>query len=468
MTKKSLVISDDEDLDALIDKAVDTFFVEAPTLDELGEEESVVTSEVGGKSAPKASGGEPDAPSFDEAMDTLFTGSFTETQVHQVTSGDDETDRAIDLAVDTLFVEEPETPPPETAQLEVKVAEAPAQELSFDEFQIPEPPAPKPKVAPKPAVPQKPPAAPQKPPAAGVVGPESRRPKPAAPVAPIPPRKPAPPKAQPPAPEFSPPVFEESPDAGVSYDDAMAAEIERHMHTLYEDEPAPAAPKPSKPLKPATQAPVPEASKGRAASAKASPLRKLQEAILTLEWEISQRSIAVLATELTKVRMKYQDNATVDFAALTMRVVLDYIAKRMSRAHPESIRFLLEVTEYLDRSVTASEEDPLRSFHHILTRYERYKTSVRKAEGLPDKSPPILHNLEVKDPKAFAEMVEMHAKTLIRAGRALAQRLPKTRDPENLIRSFRFLVTRSINRVLESTVKEKAKKSPKNKGGRKK
>jgi hypothetical protein len=464
MTKKSVVTSDDEDLDALIDKAVDTFFVEAPTLEELGEEESVVTSEVGEKSAPQAAGGEEAAPSFDEAMDTLFTGSFTETAVQQVvTSGDDETDRAIDLAVDTLFVEEPETPPPETAQLEVKVAEAPAQELSFDEFQVPETPAPKPK--PVSAVGTTKKAAPQRPPAAAVAAPEPRLPKPAAPAAPTPPRKTTPPKAEPEAFEFTPPVFEESPDAGVSYDDVMAAEIERHMHTLYEDTGPPAAPKPTKPAK---QAPVPEAPKARAVSAKASPLRKLQEAILTLEWEISERSITVLVTELAKVRIKYQDNATVDFAALTMRVVLDYIAKRMSRAHPESIRFLLEVTDYLDRSMTASEEDPLRSFHHILTRYERYKSSVRKAERLPDKSPPILHNLQVKDPKAFAEMVEKHAKTLIRAGRALAQRLPKTSDPENLIRSFRFLVTRSINRVLESTVKEKAKKSSKNKNGRKK
>ena len=42
----------------------------------------------------------------------------------EVTSGDIETDRAIDLAVDTLFVEEPDVPTPETAEVEVAEAES--------------------------------------------------------------------------------------------------------------------------------------------------------------------------------------------------------------------------------------------------------------------------------------------------------------------------------------------------------
>ncbi len=461
MTKKSVATSDDDDLDALIDKAVDTFFVEAPTLEELGEEESATTTEPGRGAVQNHSGGEPEGPSFDQAMDTLFTSSFTETEVVHVTSGDDETDRAIDLAVDTLFVEEPETPAPETAQLEVNVAEAPAQELSFDEFEAPAKPVPKERVAPV-AKAIMPPVR-QKPPVAGPAVSQAESPKPAVSVAPGVSRKPAPARVKPEPPKPGPPVFEES-DPNLSYDDVMAAEIQRHMHTLYEDAGPPVEPKPAKPAKRPT---VSEARGTNAPASEQSPLRKLQEAILTLEWEISKRSITVLAGELATVRVNYQDNVTVDFAALTMRVVLEYIVKRMSRAHPESIRFLLEVTDYLDRTATASEEDPLRSFHHILTRYERYKSAVRKAEGLPDKSPSILHNLEVKDPRAFAESVEKHARTLIRAGRALAQRLNKTSDPENLIRSFRFLVTRSVNRVLESTVKEKAKKGSKNKGGRK-
>jgi hypothetical protein len=75
--------------------------------------------------------------------------------------------------------------------------------------------------------------------------------------------------------------------------------------------------------------------------------------------------------------------------------------------------------------------------------------------------------LEIDDPQAFAKLVEAQALTLIKAGRSLARVMDKTRDPKNLIRSFRFLVNRSINRILESTRKHKGnvpvKKDPRKK-----
>ena len=144
---------------------------------------------------------------------------------------------------------------------------------------------------------------------------------------------------------------------------------------------------------------------------------------------------------------------TVDFAALAMRVVLDYIVKRMSEAHPESIRFLLEVTSLVRSTAASTRKDPLGTFHRILTRYEKYKSVVRKAEGIPNGKPPMVPDLEIKDPRAFAKMVTRQAKALAMAGQSLAGRIDSSEDPETLIRSFRFLVTRSLNRMLEATRK---------------
>jgi hypothetical protein len=247
----------------------------------------------------------------------------------------------------------------------------------------------------------------------------------------------------------------------------MAQEIERHMHTMFEEKAPPPTPEPSPPAQRAAAAMAPPAfprtGPRRKAEAEADqyPLRRLQEAILTLEWEISKRSVTALNSELVKVRQKFQDNVTVDFAAMSMRLVLDYVVKRMSRAHPESIRFLLDVTDYLDKSLASSLEDPLRSFHHILTRYETYKQVVRKAEGLPDRKSALVEDLGIKDPAAFAGMAEAHAAALVKAGKSLVQRISKAKDPENLIRSFRFLVNRSVNRILESTQKGQMQKKPK-------
>ena len=139
-----------------------------------------------------------------------------------------------------------------------------------------------------------------------------------------------------------------------------------------------------------------------------------------------------------------------------MRVVLDYVVKRMSRAHPESIRFLLDVTDYLGKSLDSSSEDPLVAFHDILTRYESYKSAVRKAEGIPDRKPAILNELTIKAPEEFSQMVRAQALTIKRAGESLAERLETTSDPATLIRSFRFLINRSVSRILESTKEGRA------------
>ena len=142
---------------------------------------------------------------------------------------------------------------------------------------------------------------------------------------------------------------------------------------------------------------------------------------------------------------------TVDFAALTMRVVLDYVVKRMSRAHPESVRFLLDLTDLLDKGIASSKQDPLQAFHRILERYEQYKSVVRQAEGVPDQAPAILDELEIVDPSQFSGIVEAHAMSLIKAAYSLTKRLEAGGDQKNLIRSFRFLVNRSVNQILGNT-----------------
>lgn len=436
----------DEDLDALIDQAVDTFFVEAPTEEEafggvspggarLDEEPKAVPP----KNAPPAGYG---GPSLDEAVDSLFVSSFDEPPERPsssvITSGDDDTDREIDLAVETLFVEEPDSPPPETAQLEVGETELPDDEDFLRNVEA-----------------------------------HARKKQSVAPRA---------------VPSRQDRYENQTPEP--SYDDIMAQEIQRHMQsvlneTLQEPTPKPAqrpAPKPTpkpaptpaatsqiartvkkQPVKTAHTAQPPVVAPEPHSVRASSPVRKLQEAILTLEWEISRRSITVLANEIEKTRLKFQDNVTVDFAALSMRIVLEYVVKRMSRAHPESIRFLLEVSDYLDTRLTESDEDPLASFHFILMRYEQYKSIVRKAEGLPDSNAAILNQLQIKDPAAFYKMVDQQARTISRAGRSLASRMSRVEDPENLIRSFRFLVNRSVNRILENTHKSKVKKVVKKK-----
>ncbi len=422
-----------DDLDELIDRAVDTFFVEGPGPDELAFQAELDASpppppereEPKSPPAPAASGG----PSLDDVVDTLFMSSFEEPPSQaastRMTSGDVETDRAIDLAVDTLFIEEPETAAPETAQIEVEEIISVEGEEAADDFMI---------VEEEPAEAYE----------AAVETVEAYE------------------SAVETVEEFAgseETAAEETP----TYDDAMALEVERHMHTLFQDIAVPESTPPPT-TAPAVEAPA-APKKAISSTGETYPLRKLQEAILTLEWEISKRSVTVLNTELHRVRQKFQDNATVDFAVMSMRLVLDYVVKRMSRAHPESIRFLLDVTDFLDRSLATSMEDPLRSFHHILMRYETYKSVVRRAEGLVDRKPPILNDLGIKDPQVFVSTVQAQTTTLMRAGKSLAKRLGTTKEPEHLIRSFRFLVNRSVNRILESTQKTQAKRVKKAKVG---
>jgi len=386
----TMASSDDtKDFDAMVDRALDGFFDE----DLVDRPDQGRKKRSAQERAPESSSDRGSSAdfSFESAVDTLFkTGGSDVFGRGAVTSGDPETDREIDLAVETLFVEEPETAPPDTAELEAQVVSAPSSEdkmlgkLALADVDWSAPRAAQPARA----------------------------------------------RQQPPPPVDSP-----------SYDKAMAAEVQKNLDSVYRAGPQHKA-------EAADEAHLSLTTTGIMAT---SPFRTLQEAILTLEWEISKRSVTTLAEELRRLRLKYRDNVTVDFAAISMRVVLDYIVKRMSKAHPESIRFLLEITDFLDSSVSLSESDPLQAFHAILIRYERYKSLIRRAEGLPDTKPDISKRLEIQDPQAFLRLVENRAKTLVSAGRSLAKELSTTGDPENLIRSFRFLVNRAVNQILEHT-----------------
>ncbi|MEW6351693.1 MAG: hypothetical protein AB1646_21805 [Thermodesulfobacteriota bacterium] len=418
-----------EDLDELIDRAVDTFFVEESELHPSGRGEAVEPERPATPKAASPKDRKGEGVSLDSALDDLFSTPPDEldseggpvksvtTPTSLISSGDAETDKAIDFAVDTLFVEVPETAIPETTELDVSdvieaeeaplvvEGEGPTIDLDLaDEIRL-EPDASWAEASPMDA-------------AAGAS------------------------------------------ETTVAYDDLMAREIERHFESAFVEPEAPVEPAVPRrkaavaPQPPAVEAPRPAA----AAPVQAQALRKLQEAILTLEWEISKRSVASVMKELKSIRSQFQDDVTVDFAALSMRLVVDYLIKRTHQAHPESIRFLLDVTDLLDRSVSTPNLDPLAAFHRILSRYEKYKSTVRKAEGLPDRQPAILGELEIKDPEIFAEIVKAHAQTILKAGYSLAKRIHNTTDSANLIRSFRFLVTRSINRILDGTLKSKGAK----------
>ncbi len=458
-----------DELDALIDKAVDTVFVEEPeeAVEEL--EDSQVDE------APAAPDEEEspeveiveEGPNLDDAMDSLFTSSFAEEAPEpeqaaseaeaaplsfedyegpksQVSSGDPEMDMAIDAAVDTLFVEEFDSSQvPETARVDVD------EVVSEQAAHPPKPAEPEPAPTPKKKTPQTPKAAPE---------------------------PPAPAENRVDTIDFSD-VFtnevgasdpqEQDQQDTSSYDDALAFEIEKHMHSLFTDQEE--APTETKTQPHADAKPQAKATKTK----KAAPtldtgaLRSLQEAILTLEWEISDRSIDSLRRELKKLRTAFSNDVTVDFAALSMRVVLDYVAKRKSKAHPESVRFLLEVTKYIDQALSQAGKDPLLAFHKILSRYEKYKSIVRKAEGLPDNDPKILGSLEISDLKGFSELVEAQSMAIIKAGYSLTKRIDSGGDTKNLIRSFRFLVNRSVSQILDRTQIRKTVKAQSQKAKKK-
>ncbi len=384
---------DIEELDKLIDRAVDTLFVEMPSDEEQGDLDAIVQ----GASQKTESTPEPvpslGPPKSEPPPGPISFDSFDDTDLGEprksVSSGDADMDRAIDLAVDTLFVEEPEAPIPETTAVEVKLETIVA----------------------------------------------TRRPaRGAEPSAEI---------SRAPSSEYIDVEVVTEATSGaetVNYEEVMAEEIDRNLESLFQEAVQP-QPRPLKPV----------AKKDAKKAADVPALRKMQEAILTLEWEISPRSIAVLSDEIRRLRSKFHEDVTVEFACISMRLVLDYVSRRASKAHPESIRFLLAVSGLIHRTLTSLNEDPLDAFHQILTRYESFKSLVRKAEGLPDSASPRLQNLKIKDPEAFSRLVEMQAMTLLKAGKSLAQRMTATQDAKNLIRSFRFLVTRSVNRILTST-----------------
>jgi hypothetical protein len=84
---------------------------------------------------------------------------------------------------------------------------------------------------------------------------------------------------------------------------------------------------------------------------------------------------------------------------------------------------------------------------------------VRRAEGIPDTQPDIVNDLSIKDPATFGRTVALQALTIKKAGESLVAKLESSQDSVNLIRSFRFLVNRAFNRILEGTCEQKPQRS---------
>ena len=123
-----------EDLDVLIDQAVDTFCVEESELDPAVLKGDDSGSNPASKEAAGKAGKTSQGVSLDSALDEMFSTPLEEdppphhspaggaaTPTSLISSGDPETDRAIDFAVETLFVEIADIAPgsPETTEIEV-------------------------------------------------------------------------------------------------------------------------------------------------------------------------------------------------------------------------------------------------------------------------------------------------------------------------------------------------------------
>ncbi len=278
--------SDDmEDLNRLIDIAVDTLFVEVSEEDEqvLGDDSlgPGLSASHSGSSSPadRKTHSSPETVSGSSLFES-FHDSELSGQDRTTTSGDLETDRAIDLAVDTLFVEEREAATHETAEVESLEFEVELEELAdgeepsdfVEEAEV--------EVEMEELF--------------GGEEPSDR--------------------------------YDSKASVGITADagkgrfleaapseNALAGDIHRGNLTRQEKSLRGA------PLK--REAAVPR-QRPVGGAQQVSALVKLQEAILTLEWEISPRSVTVLSKELAKLRARFRDDVTMDFGALAMRLVL--------------------------------------------------------------------------------------------------------------------------------------------------
>jgi hypothetical protein len=109
-----------------------------------------------------------------------------------------------------------------------------------------------------------------------------------------------------------------------------------------------------------------------------SQFKELKAAVLSVEWEINDESIARLIDETERLQGLYSDNpVTLSFLKL-LGSVGKYVGSKKAKAHPESIKLLHSIFKKFEAVLTSSVLDELETKKILSAEFSKFKALKQK------------------------------------------------------------------------------------------
>jgi pilus assembly protein FimV len=143
------------------------------------------------------------------------------------------------------------------------------------------------------------------------------------------------------------------------------------------------------------------------------PLRNLKEMVLSIDWEISDKSMAGFLKEVDRLKQQYQeDKITVSFLKM-LAGVGRYINAKRAKAHPSSIKLLSPIYLNLEKVISSNkltDTDKRRILFSDIRKFKKLKEEIALAKAPINEIPAKEIEPLMAEKEAGLDMDEMTVK----------------------------------------------------------
>ncbi|MFP3928719.1 MAG: hypothetical protein ACLFUP_07430 [Desulfobacteraceae bacterium] len=141
-----------------------------------------------------------------------------------------------------------------------------------------------------------------------------------------------------------------------------------------------------------------------------SPLRNLKGIVLSIDWEITDRTMKAFLEEVDALRMHYQGEKIPDMFLRLLAATGRYVRTQKARAHPDAVGVLTRVYAAMEKVLLDQdmpEAEKRRRLYRELNRFKDLKRQIAEGRHKGPEEPPVLGTTPTAT-RAVSEVMPPH------------------------------------------------------------
>ncbi len=127
-----------------------------------------------------------------------------------------------------------------------------------------------------------------------------------------------------------------------------------------------------------------------ASLAQDSPLRNLKGIVLSIDWEITDRTMEEFLEEVEALRGRYREEKIPSMFLRLLAATGKYLRSQKARAHPDAVRVLTRVYTALEEVILAEDmpdSEKRKRLYREVNRFKRLKEEITAGAGKREQAP---------------------------------------------------------------------------------